>query len=269
MKSQKLLYLVFVTLPFFNTNLSQAEENQGDSLTPSKEIIAAISHLNHEVPIASLKRSDFIRSLGDDKGMPTIEEYLALQPNIWAIRSISELKKGASQATAISLCGIIELVASASASVSVDHLISIPIGQTFSTFGITNNLTNTSTSRTTNLSFDEGGKNICTPAPGDTFAYEYRVESESNVKSMLSISNKRTNSFKMNCIVGNPIPIDKIVSEKSGNYLPVKCSGTNTNTNQQLVTDYIFVQSAGLYINTTRETNGFRLSAKLISLTYK
>ena len=173
--------------------------------------------------------------------------YARQDSGLWAVLSSGTFTSGAGGGTmqSLSLCGLVTLVSTMSATTYNDLTAAIPIGKIFVPFGMRSSIDQSRRQRVTNLETDA---NVCAPAPSTDFSYRTETEVLSSTSGLLRLSNSTKRDEHFACKVNaESIPASKIFPSLRGDSLRVTCERT-AGWGGKITREYAFLKDAALYV---------------------
>jgi hypothetical protein len=244
----KSLSRLLASLALFTSIVCPAEDEASISIDPS--VARVVEGLADWSPTKPILRTSFQSTITPVGAINAAEaRYEQIGKNVWGIYTIFRNKSGAIESRSESLCGLVELLSSSSATFQVEAPVPIQLGRIFTSIGMRLNKTLNSTSKVTRLVRAEDSANLCKPEAGQAFSYEVHTATELPIPANLRSSPKTlSSSISWKCVAAQPAPGRGIVGSLTGEYIPVTCTGFNSGTGKSSVTKYAFLVDSAFYL---------------------
>lgn len=236
----------------------QVTNDQEPVLTvePSVREVASTGAPQPKSPLKRAKFSMETTARPNAQAWEVESRYQRIGDGIWGVTSTLKRSGGTGAQQLVSVCGMFEALAVGSSNATIDQSTVIPMGKIFVPFGMKTSFATESVARLSKLKVEPNG--LCAPAPGASFAYTTQTETQYKVSPGLGM---KTVSVTINgrCEVSDRMPATALHPTLRGEYLEVRCSGTN-DAGKPLSRKYAYLIDSAFYIllETKSEANQFR-----------
>ena len=205
----------------------------------------AVSTVRVQVPEAPLKATQVAISFTGPTGnllRSAESRYQWLGNGLWGVLSTIRQSNGTEAQQRVTLCGMLDVLATTSGNASTSQTFVVPIGKAFVPFGMTTTFVADSASRISEIAVD--AQAMCYPAPGSSFEFKTRTEMQVNARavhrSLSVVSNGR-------CQTSQPKPARELHPELRGDYLPVACE-ISTDDGKTVTRRFAYLVSSAYYV---------------------
>jgi len=190
--------------------------------------------------------------------------YSLQDSGLWGVLSVGGFTSGAATGStqSLSLCGLVPLLGVGGSTTRSEVLLSLPIGRFFVPFGFRSSIDINRQFRVKEFKTDYQG--ICSPIPGDKFAYQIENEVQFKTSGLFGRTGVGSAIVDVSCLVAaNPVSATELSPSFKGEYLMVTCESV-AKAGQKGKVVYAFLRDLGLYLMLS-ETG----SAQTIKVHYK
>jgi hypothetical protein len=238
------------------TAVACAEERVAETeIAVAAEVLDAMGELvevSRARPI--LRLTQRLAPGGPVGGAETTQEFTSLGRNLYGSRLSSSLGAQNVHGTGLTLCGLVELLGATQAPIKEQtQMTVVPIGSLFVPLGIRMRTDISSTSSVTRLTMSSPAAQLCEPAPGMTFSYEFDTVSKFRTKTgLVKMNSGLAVTQRSACTVSESQPVPGAIEGATGEYLPVSCEvtvivGKSRKTNA-FRRELAYLPEAGFYV---------------------
>ncbi len=173
------------------------------------------------------------------------------------------------RSTSISLCGLVPVLDESANNTDSRQTAVLPAGGVFVPFGFSTKSQGGFRGRL--ASFSTNAANLCKPAPGALFAFQFTREEQRKLdQNLLSYNKLHTITESANCVVGlTEQPARTLNTSLIGGYLLVTCSYSDRSQPPRK-SEFAYLLSSGLYLPLSVQRNEYQADrTRYTALRYK